>query len=76
MDNKNLSKHKYLQLANFIISEIHVNKLKIGDKIPSVNQLADSLNISKSTVMAGLVHLSEKGIIESVYRKRILRQKE
>lgn len=69
MDNQNLSKHKYLQLANFIISEIHDNKLKIGDKIPSVNQLADLLNISKSTVMAGLVHLSEKGIIESVYRK-------
>lgn len=69
MENQNLSKHKYLQLANFIINEIQENKLQIGEKIPSVNQLADSLEISKSTVMAGLVHLSEKGIIESVYRK-------
>lgn len=69
MEAQDHAKHKYLQLANFILNEIKTNKLKIGDKIPSVNQLAESLKISKSTVMSGLIHLSEKGIIESIYRK-------
>lgn len=69
MENKDPSKHKYLQLANYIIKEIHDRNLKIGDQLPSVNQFSESLKISKSTVMAGLIYLSEKGIIESVYRK-------
>lgn len=63
------SQHKYLQLANHLISEIENGNLKVGDQISSVNQFAESLKISKSTVMAGLKYLSEKGIIESVYRK-------
>lgn len=63
------SKLKYLQLAETIVSRIKEGKLSINDQIPSVNQLSVEFGMSKSTVLMGLNHLSEKGIIESVYRK-------
>lgn len=69
MKNNDTSKHKYLQLANHIVNEIAEKRLQVGDQLPSVIQFSESLKISKSTVMAGLMYLSEKGIIESVYRK-------
>lgn len=60
---------KYLQLAEFITGQIETGKLKINDRLPSVNELMGILAMSKETVLRGLNHLSEKGIIESVYRR-------
>jgi len=63
------TRHKYLQLAEIISDQINEGKLRIGDQLPSVNQLSATYRMSKSTILLGLDHLSEKGIIESVYRK-------
>jgi len=60
---------KYLQLAEFINKQIEEEKLLIGNKLPSVNDLMKQLTMSKATVLKGLNHLSEKGIIEAIYRK-------
>lgn len=60
---------KYLRLAEMIISRIKSGDLRINDQIPSVNQLSAELNMSKSTILMGLNYLSERGIIEAVYRK-------
>ncbi len=60
---------KYLQLAESIITQIKNGELNIGDQLPSVNQLSSAYGMSKSTILMGLNHLSEKGIIEAVYRK-------
>lgn len=66
---ENNGRLKYLQLADRIIRQIKTGELRINDQIPSVNQLSTDLGMSKSTVLMGLNHLSEKGIIEAVYRK-------
>lgn len=60
---------KYMQLVDYIISQIEKNKLGINDRLPSLNQLTNDLKISKETALKGLTYLSEKGIIESEYRK-------
>ena len=60
---------KYLQLAEYINRLIETDELKINDRLPSLNQLIDKLKISKETALKGLNYLSEKGIIESEYRK-------
>lgn len=68
-NNQDKAKLKYLLLAESIIAQIKSGELGIGDQIPSVNQLSSGYGMSKSTVLMGLNHLSEKGIIEAVYRK-------
>lgn len=63
------AKLKYEQLSEYIISLIENDRLHIGDQIPSLKQLQLQLGMSKETLLKGLNHLVEKGIIESVYRK-------
>ena len=60
---------KYLQLVDYINSKIERNELQINDRLPSLNQLTEQMGMSKETVLKGLNYLSEKGIIESEYRK-------
>lgn len=60
---------KYMQLVEYINNQIESNKLNINDRLPSLNQLTKQLKISKETALKGLNYLSEKGIIESEYRK-------
>jgi len=60
---------KYMQLVEYINNQIENNKLNINDRLPSLNQLTEQLGMSKETVLKGLNYLSEKGIIESEYRK-------
>src|SRR5690606_38936324 len=69
MTNHDNHKMKYLQLAEAITAKINMGELEINDQLPSVNKLSKDWGMSKSTILAGLNHLSEKGIIESVYRK-------
>lgn len=51
------------------MTQIEQNELAINDRLPSLNQLTADLRISKETALKGLQYLSEKGIIESEYRK-------
>ena len=60
---------KYMQLVEYIMSQIEQNELAINDRLPSLNQLTAEFHISKETALKGLQYLSEKGIIESEYRK-------
>lgn len=58
-----------MQLVDYINTQIGNDQLKIDDRLPSLNQLTKQFNISKETALKGLGYLSEKGIIESEYRK-------
>lgn len=62
-------KLKHQQLAEHILLLIEKGEIHIGDRLPSIKQLQETLTMSKETVLKGLNHLIEKGIIESVYRK-------
>ncbi|HLQ99251.1 MAG TPA: GntR family transcriptional regulator [Sphingobacterium sp.] len=60
---------KYMQLVDYVMTQIEQDKLAINDRLPSLNQLMSKLQISKGTALKGLQYLTEKGIIESEYRK-------
>jgi len=58
-----------MQLVDYIVAQIENNKLSVNDQLPTLQQLTSELRISKETALKGLNYLSEKGIIESEYRK-------
>jgi DNA-binding transcriptional regulator YhcF (GntR family) len=60
---------KYQQLVNLIIKAIDNNELKLGEKIPSVNEVAESTGIAKKTVVQAFEQLKQAGIIYSVQYK-------
>src|SRR5690606_13333680 len=67
--NPSAQRMKYMQLVDHINGLIESDKLRIGDRLPSLKQLEKDLRMSKETLLKGLNHLLEKGIVESVYRK-------
>jgi DNA-binding transcriptional regulator YhcF (GntR family) len=66
---------KYMQLVEYINSQIESDVLNINDRLPSLNQLMKQMGMSKETVLKGLNYMSEKGIIKSEYRKGYYVQK-
>lgn len=59
---------KYLQIANSVIREIKNENIKLGDNLPSINELSFELDIARDTVERGYKHLKNMGIIDSVPR--------
>lgn len=59
----------YKQLINSIQSKIQSGEYERGTFIPSMNELSQSLEISKETVKKAYSLLREKGIIESAHGK-------
>jgi DNA-binding transcriptional regulator YhcF (GntR family) len=56
---------KYRQIINSIYQAISIGELKIGDKIPSLNQICSEFDMSRDTVMVAFNELKAKGIISS-----------
>lgn len=57
----------YLQIADQLCENILLGKWKPGDRIPSVRELAVSIEVNPNTVMRTYTYLQDKGII---YNKR------
>jgi GntR family transcriptional regulator len=55
----------YIQIMNHIKSEIVTGKLKPGDKIPSVRELASELQINPNTVQRTFQELEREEIVET-----------
>lgn len=55
----------YLQIMNYIKGEIVTGKLKPGDKIPSVRELAAELQINPNTVQRTFQELEREEIVET-----------
>lgn len=53
----------YLQIGEYICENILQKRWTEGDKIPSVRDLAVSVQVNPNTVMRTYTHLQEKGII-------------
>lgn len=60
---------KYLQIVNSFINKISSGELKIGEKIPSINELSEECYLSRDTVEKAYKKLKEKKIITSVKGK-------
>lgn len=56
---------KYKQIVATTIESISIGKLKVGDKMPSINNVCKSFNISRDTVLLAYKELKARGIISS-----------
>ena len=63
--NSNSSKPKYRQIIDAVIDAVERKAVSKGDKIPSINDVCVTFDLSRDTVMAAFRHLKEKGIIYS-----------
>ncbi|MBC2580816.1 GntR family transcriptional regulator [Clostridium sp. DJ247] len=52
----------YLQIMNLIKRDIVTGKLKIGDKLPSVRELASELQVNPNTLQRTYQELERQGI--------------
>lgn len=57
---------KYRQIINSIYTSISLGELKLGDKIPSLNEICAEFELSRDTVMVAFNELKAKGIINSI----------
>lgn len=64
--NENSSSTIYSQLAEFITDAIRVDKIKIGNRLLSVNEAYREYNVSRDTVLAAYKLLQERGVITSI----------
>ncbi|MBA9084386.1 DNA-binding transcriptional regulator YhcF (GntR family) [Fontibacillus solani] len=55
----------YLQIMNYIKREIVTGKLKAGDKIPSVRELAAELQINPNTIQRTFQELEREAVVET-----------
>lgn len=60
---------KYRQIVESIIENISTGKLKIDEKIPSINKLSEEFYLSRDTVEKAYNILKERNIITSVMGK-------
>lgn len=60
---------KYQQIINSVIDAIDNDHLKVGDKIPSVNEVSETTGFAKKTVVQAFDQLKQSGIISSVKYK-------
>ena len=59
----------YKQIANSVKVAISNEELKIGDTLPSINHLYDTIGVSKDTVKKAYAILLKEGLIEAAHGK-------
>jgi DNA-binding transcriptional regulator YhcF (GntR family) len=64
MDFQN-KKAIYLQIADYVCEQILLKQWQTGDKIPSIRELAISLEVNPNTVMRTYAFLEVKKIIQT-----------
>jgi len=70
--NEKMKESKSKQIVNSVINGIKSNLLKIGDRLPSLNDISFEYRLSKDTVQRAYIELRDRGIIESVPGKGFL----
>lgn len=61
--NNNLSKHE--QLVQGVIESIENGSLKIGDQLPSINNMVEEIGYARKTIFKAYEELKNRGLIES-----------
>jgi DNA-binding transcriptional regulator YhcF (GntR family) len=65
----NSSVPKYQQIVNSIINAIDENYLKVGDKLPSVNEVSEYTGLANKTIVQAFDQLKQIGVVSSVQYK-------
>lgn len=60
---------KYRQIIDSFTRAIETNKLQVGDKLPSINQLCLDSSVKRDTVLLALNELRARGIVEGHHGK-------
>lgn len=60
---------KYRQIADSLTGIIEAGKLKVGDKLPSIDVISRNNNVAKETVVQAYKYLRANGIIVSSQKK-------
>ena len=60
---------KYKQIISFVENAIIIGELKIGDQLPSLNDLRNKFKLSRDTVITAFNELKARGVIYSVVGK-------
>ncbi|AVR45629.1 transcriptional regulator [Christiangramia fulva] len=60
---------KYKQIVDSLVADIANGRIKVGEKIPSINELSENLLLSRDTVEKAYKLLKERKIIVSVKGK-------
>lgn len=55
----------YLQIGDYVCEQILLKEWNRGDKIPSVRDLAVSLQVNPNTVARAYVYLEERGVVST-----------
>ncbi|MBU2879262.1 PLP-dependent aminotransferase family protein [Aliiglaciecola lipolytica] len=58
-------KTKYQVIADALEQQIELGRFDIGEKLPSIRQLASNFNVSKNTAINALQQLESKSLIEA-----------
>ncbi len=53
----------YLQIVDWLFEQILTEKIKIGEKLPSIRELGYSLEVNPNTVMRSYEYLQQQNII-------------
>lgn len=53
----------YLQIADYVCDQVQLKQWGAGSKIPSVRELAVTLEVNPNTVMRSYDHLQQQGVI-------------
>jgi len=61
--DKSLSVSKYKQIINSVLDAIGEERLVLGDKMPSINEICEKFDLSRDTVLTAYNELKSKGII-------------
>jgi len=62
----NQTKPRYQQLKDLIIGQISSGELKPADRVPSENELVESMSVSRMTANRALRELNDEGYVERV----------
>jgi DNA-binding transcriptional regulator YhcF (GntR family) len=60
---------KYQQVVNSVITSIRKDNLKVGDMLPSINEVSFEFDVSRLTVEKGYNELRKMGIVQAIQGK-------